>query len=234
MARTYTARARADATARTRERILETARRLVPESTQLPVDHIAAQAGVSVQTLYTHFGSKRGLLLAVIDSMQREVGLYADFDRVWASPDGETALRRMIEATVRLWHGAWPLVAFSERARRTDAEIGTYLREVDGYRLANLRSITDRLAEERRLRDPLDTAAASELAFALSVPSVYEWLVVVRGWKPSRATSVIVETACTAVIDPSTTPLLDPPPDWSAVLRPTDAAGLESGRAATE
>ena len=212
--------------ARTREKIIETARRLVPKEGALAVDRIAAEAGVSVQTLYTHFGSKRGLLLAVIDSTQRDVGLYADFDRVWASLDGETALRRMLEATFRLWHGAWDLVGFSERVRQADPEIGTYMREVDGYRQSNLRSIIERLALEGRLRQGLDASAAADVAFSLTVPRVYEELVRVRGWSPERAGAIAVDAAVAALVDPSTAPVTDPPADWSEVLQAREVIDL--------
>lgn len=213
--------------ARTRVRILEAARDLLPESSSLPVDAIAAHAGVSVQTLYTHFGSKRGLLLAVIDSVQHEAGLYDDFDSVWQSPDGETALRRMVEATLKLWDRAWPIVQFAERARRADPEIQAHLREVDGYRRANLVSIAERLAVEGRLRPPRDAAMAADLAFALSLPAVYEELVQVRTWPLARAVSTVAQSVVTALLDPATEPVLEPAADWSSVLRPPDVIDHE-------
>ncbi len=230
MPRRYRSTTRAASSASTRDRIIEAARRLLPSGTDVPVDAIAAEAGVSVQTLYTQFGSKRGLLLAVIDTIQRDAGVYADFDRVWQSPDGETALRRMLEATVRIWHGAWPFVEFSERARRTDPEIRSHLREVDGYRLANLRSITDRLAIEGRLRAGVGAGDAADLAFAMSLPAAYEQLVVVRGWPIERAMAALVTAILAALIDPDRPPVVDPPADWSAALRPAQAlAGTEPG-----
>ena len=210
----------------TRVRILEAARELLPGAADIPVDRIAATAGVSVQTLYSHFGSKRGLLMAVIDAVQREAGLYVDFERIWQSPDGETALRRMLEATFQLWDGAWPLVEFSERARRTDPEILRYMREVDGYRLANLRSISDQIALEARLRTGLDAAAAADLAFSLSTPATYDELVRVRGWSLRRATDAVVESIVAGVIDPTAPASDGPPADWSSVLRPTEAIAL--------
>jgi AcrR family transcriptional regulator len=213
--------------AHTRVRILLAARDLLPEATSLAVDAIAAHAGVSVQTLYTHFGSKRGLLLAVIDSVQNEVGLYEDFDRVWQSPDGETALRRMLEATLRLWDRAWTIVQFAERARRADLEIQTHLREVDGYRRSNLVSIAERLAVEGRLQSGLDASRAADLAFALSLPAVYEELVRVRTWPLARAVSTVTESVVTALLDPATVPLLEPAADWSSVLRPPDVIDHE-------
>jgi AcrR family transcriptional regulator len=205
--------------ARTRARIIETARQLLPASADLPVDEIAARAGVSVQTLYTHFGSKRGLLLAVIDTLQRDVGLYSDFDHVWSSHDGETALRRMLEATLRLWHRAWPFVSFTERVRRTDEEIRRHMLDVDGYRRANLVTITERLEQEGRLRTGLDAGSAAQLAFALSLPSVYEELVVLRGWPLERAADKIVTTVTSALVDPSTAAVTGPAADWSSALR---------------
>jgi AcrR family transcriptional regulator len=209
--------------AMTRDRIIDAARQLLPSGGDMPVDAIAAAAAVSVQTLYDQFGSKRGLLLAVIDTIQRDVGLYADIERVWQSPDGETALRRMLEATLRIWNGAWPFVEFSERARRTDPEIGRHLREVDGYRLANLRSITDRLAAERRLRPGIDAAAAADLAFAMSLPATYEQLVQVRGWTLDRAMAAVTDAVVAAIVDPDRPAMLEPPADWSAALRPAEA-----------
>lgn len=186
------------------------------------MDRVAAKAGVSVQTIYTHFGSKRGLLLALIDTAQRDAGAYADFDRVWQSRDGLTALRRMLEATFRIWHGLWPLVEFSERARRSDPEILRSLREVDGYRHANLHSITGQLALEGRLQPGLDTTSAADLAFALSTPSAYDELVRVRSWPLERAIEAVSTSIVRGLVDrvdhaPDPTV---PPADWSAVLRP--------------
>ena len=218
--------------ARTRARILKATRRLLPTGEDIPVDRIAATAGVSVQTLYTHFGSKRGLLLAVIDEVQRDVGLYVGFEEVWQSPDGETALRRMLEATFKLWHGAWPFVEFSERARRTDPEMGRVFREIDGYRLGNLRSITDQLALEGRLRADIDSAAAGDLAFALSTPSTYGELVRVRGWSLDETTAIVSRSIIAGLIDAAAPATAGPPADWSSALRPSAAIGLSSsGRA---
>jgi AcrR family transcriptional regulator len=220
--RRYTPRIRAETTARTRERILASALELFPSGSDVGVERIAESARVSVQTIYTHFGSKRGLLIAALDAAQREAGLYADLEWVWSSPDGETALRRMVEATIRLWHRAWPVVAFSERARRTDLEIGRHLAEVDGYRRANLRSITDRLALERRLGRGQGPDRAADLAFALTVPSVYDELVRARGWPVDEAAEAVVAAVVATVIDAGSRSAVDEPADWSAVLRPRD------------
>ena len=98
-------------------------------------------------------------------------------------------------------------------------EIRRHLLEVDAYRRSNLLTITERLAQEHRLRAGLDPASAAELAFALSLPSVYEELVVIRGWTLEAATEDIAGAAVAALVDPLTSALTDPPPDWSMALR---------------
>lgn len=190
---------------------------MVKRGSDLPVDEVALRAGVSVQTIYSNFGSKRGLILAAIDDMQREVGLYEEFDAVFASPHGEAALRRMLGATFRLWDQGWPLVHFTLRARRSDPEIGAQLAEVDTMRRTHLWVICRRLDAEGRLRTPGATEVATDLAFTLSTPTVYEDLVRARGWPPDVAAATVIDIVADALIDPTTPAVTDPPPDWGAL-----------------
>ena len=124
MTRAYNQRLRAAKSAATRTRILSATRDVLPQADQLNVDEIARQAGVSVPTLYSHFGSKGGLLSALVDQISGEAGLYAGFERVWACEDGESALRTMLGTTLAFWHDAWIFIQFGLRVRRTDAELG--------------------------------------------------------------------------------------------------------------
>jgi AcrR family transcriptional regulator len=189
-------------------------------ATDLSVERIASTAGVSIQTVYAHFGSKRALLMATIDEVQRDAGLYRDLERVWTSPDGETALRRMSEATFALWDRAWPVVSFTLAARRTDPEIRAQMEMVDSYRRANLKSIVERLAAEGRLRIGLGAAAATDLAFAFTTSGVYEVLVRARRWSLRRATERVTDATIAAILDPDRMSQLEGPADWSSVMRP--------------
>ena len=73
--RSYRMQARAQGVQRTRERILTAARRRFLE---MPYDDIrlaevAAEAGVTQQTLLNHFSSKEGLLVALVDVLGPEI-----------------------------------------------------------------------------------------------------------------------------------------------------------------
>ncbi|TQS44685.1 TetR family transcriptional regulator [Cryptosporangium phraense] len=68
MKRAYTMRSRADAVAGTRLRVLRAVRELAEESFDLDptLEAVAARAGVSVQTVLRHFGTRDALLDAAI------------------------------------------------------------------------------------------------------------------------------------------------------------------------
>lgn len=217
-ARPYVQRRRAEARAETRARILGAARELIPDAgTSMPVTAIARHAGVAVQTIYDHFGSKGGLLIAVIGDVQASLGLFKAFGRVFQSPDGEEAMRRMIAATLSFWGQAWPYLEFVLRARRVDPVITREMEFIDRLRHAHYWAIAKRIEDEGRVRGGRSAEWAADQSFALTIPSVYEELAIRR----SRTTAEVIETVTAAVlgvlIEPGTQPLRSPAPDWRAL-----------------
>jgi AcrR family transcriptional regulator len=217
-ARPYVQRRRAEWRAETRARILAAARELMPTAeTSMPVTAIARHAGVAVQTIYDQFGSKGGLLIAVIGDIQDSLGLFKSFGRVFQSPDGEEAMRRMIAATVSFWGEAWPYLEFVLRARRVDPVVTREMEFIDRLRHAHYWAIAKRIEDEGRVRDGRSAEWAADQAFALTVPSVYEELAVLR----SRTTAEVIEAVTWAVLglvlQPGTAPVRSPAPDWRAL-----------------
>jgi AcrR family transcriptional regulator len=78
----------------TREGILAAARRLIAEERELSIAAVAAEAGVSRQTIHHHFGGAKGLHAALAAE-----GLLAP------ATDEEPTRERLIEAAVRLLSG---------------------------------------------------------------------------------------------------------------------------------
>ncbi len=237
--RPYVQRRRAETRAATRVRILTAARELIPAAgTSLPVTAIARQAGVAVQTIYDQFGSKGGLLIAVIGDVQDSHGLFKSFEKVFQSPHGEEALRRMIEATLSFWAQAWPYLEFLLRARRIDPVVAREMAYIDLLRHAHFWAITKRIEDERRIRGARSAHWAADQAFALTIPAVYEELAVQR----SRTTAEVIEAVTGAVfgaiLEPGSEPVLTPPPDWrsleeAAAKRARDT-GADYGRLSPE
>lgn len=228
--RTYVQRRRAAAAAETRSRILAAAREVIPEAeTTVGVDEIARHAGVAVQTIYDHFGSKGGLLVAVVQDVQRSAGLLEALEGVFRSRDGESALRRMIAATLGLWHHAWPYIEFILRSRRVDKVVGGEMAELDTLRHAHLWVICRQLENEGRLRTRRRAAWAADQVFALTTATVYEELVARRGWSLNAAIDAITRAAMAGILKPETTAFRGPAPDWAALESAAAARAARAG-----
>jgi AcrR family transcriptional regulator len=179
------------------------------------MEEIAKLAKVSIQTLYSHFGSKGGLLGALFQREMSQAGLYAGFERVWSSKHGEQALRTMLEATHGFWQYAWPMIEFALRVRRTDPEVGARIAAFDAGRLGDLQVICRRLHEERRLRRGVSAARAARLAFGLSTPYVYEALVVQNGLPLKVARELAVDGVIGVVVEPGSPAVPSDTIEWA-------------------
>ena len=213
----------------TRARVLAAARELIPVAgVSLPVTAIARHAGVAIQTVYDQFGSKGGLLIAVIEDVQRSFGLFDAFRAVFRSPDGEAAMRRMIAATVAFWGEAWPYLEFLLRARRIDPVVAREMDYIDRLRHAHFWAIAERLEQEGRLRVGVTADAATDRAFALTTPAVYEELAVRRASTPESAIETITTAVLAVILEPGASAAAIDTPDWAA----REAMAAERAKAA--
>lgn len=94
--RTYQSDLRAQQAASTRERILDATMQVLARGlAEVTIPAVAREAGVSVPTVYRHFGTKRDLLAALQPHLQRRAGI----DRV-APPDSIDGLRGTLVALI--------------------------------------------------------------------------------------------------------------------------------------
>lgn len=226
---TYAAR-RAAFALETRARILAAAMELIPSTkSDLSVNEIAREAGVAVQSIYDHFGSKGGLLVAVIQEVQRKGGLSEGIDEVFRSRDGESALRRMTRATMALWHRGWPFLGFILRSRRSDPAVGRQYDALDTLRHAHLWAICRRLEMEGRINAGNSAEWAADQAHALSAATVYEDYVVRRGWSLSAATDSINRAVAGAILEPGSVAVYSPAPEWADLEAEAAARAIAEG-----
>lgn len=94
--RRYQSDLRAQQAASTRERILDATMQVLARGlAEVTIPAVAREAGVSVPTVYRHFGTKRDLLAALQPHLQRRAGI----DRV-APPDSIDGLRGTLVALI--------------------------------------------------------------------------------------------------------------------------------------
>lgn len=105
MSQQYVSPARDAAAAQKKAHVLEEAIKLLRNServTAVSLDAVAKAAGVTRLTVYNQFGSRRGLLEAVLD----EIASKAGFERlrdVMSLKDPKQALREFVELMCRAW-----------------------------------------------------------------------------------------------------------------------------------
>ena len=103
--RPYASPKRDAAAARTRQRLVRAAARLMRSKQgmrALSLDSVARAAGVSRLTVYNQFGSRRGLLEALFDDRARRGGMHR-LAEAMAEPDARAALERLIEIFCAFW-----------------------------------------------------------------------------------------------------------------------------------
>jgi AcrR family transcriptional regulator len=124
LTRSYTMRARAESTTRTRERILDAVIGLSEErlSVEIVLADVAARAGVTVQTVLRHFGSRQGLF----ERAQARQVAQVRAERATPVGDAAAAVRTIVAFYDRL--GEWSLrlqaQEHSDELSRQTVELG--------------------------------------------------------------------------------------------------------------
>jgi AcrR family transcriptional regulator len=149
---------------------------------------VAAEAGVSVQTVYGHLGSKRTLLKEVLDvAIAGDHEPVAIKDRpevtaIRAEPDPERKLRRYAEMTTAIAARFEPVDRVMRSAAAVDDEIAEQLRAAELGRLGGMREFAQHLSESGALREGLPVEQAAQRLWSLGGVGVFRPLVVEQGW----------------------------------------------------
>jgi AcrR family transcriptional regulator len=172
----------------TRRRILVATRRLLEERGHhgVALEEVAAASDLSRQAIYLHFGSKSGLLLALVEWVDEEEGLAELMAPVAAERDGVRALEMLIELTAAFQPRIHRLAMVLATARRTDEAVAAAWDDRMNRRRAGLRAVIGRIKRSGGLAPGWTVERATDLAWALTAPEAYDALVVDRGWSPAQ------------------------------------------------
>ena len=181
----------------TRRRILEATRQRLEQGAPTRLEDVAAAAGVTRQTIYLHFGSRAGLLLALVAHIDEEHGLQDQVRRIEAKPDPverlEAALR-LIATYQRQIHTV--AMALAHHAA-TDPDSRAALDDRMEARRRLLRQLVEPLATAGRLHPDWTPDEIVDLLWEASAPTSYHHLVVERHWPPDRYQTWLITLART-------------------------------------
>lgn len=128
----------------TRSKILEAARTQLETEASFSIDAVARRADVARMTVYYQFGSKRGLLEALFDSLAARGGLRG-LPLAFQQTDPRVALDGLIDVFARFWSSDRLVLRRLRALAALDPELDELLRDRNEGRRQGLRVIVGRL-----------------------------------------------------------------------------------------
>jgi AcrR family transcriptional regulator len=182
--RPYRSERRREQAQQTRARVLDAAARLFDERgyDSATIAAIAAEAGVSPETVYARFTNKRRLLGELIERAVRgddpaPVPEQAGHRAVTASTDRSEQLELFAADVARRLERVGPLIAVIDEARG-DPELAELYQRLHADRRRNLAHLVAALG--------IESEAAVETVWALASPELHRLLTRTGGWTRER------------------------------------------------
>jgi AcrR family transcriptional regulator len=206
--RRYDSSRRQEQAAATRTAILEAARRLFEQDgyAATTMAAIAAEAGVSLKTVYVAFDTKPGVLRGLWHLMLRgdqidvPVGERPWYREVLDEPDPERQLRLNARNSRIVKQRAAMLLDVFRGAAPSDPDIKELWTRVQTEFYDNQRVIVESLAAKDALAPGLDVTRATDILWTLNHPNQWQLLVVDRGWTPVEYERWFADTACAQLL----------------------------------
>lgn len=197
--------ANAEISSDVRTRILETAWRLIGERQDASVTllEIARAAGVSRQTVYVNFGSRAGLLMAMVEHRDSKSPELAKMRAV----QPEEGPDEVLELVVRSWFQYVEAIFPVAHALQTAAGGDSDARLAWESRMTRLRrgllALMQRLQAERRLARGWTPEAATDWCYHIMHMDAWQHLVVEMGWKPQEVVQRTLATLRAVLMTPA-------------------------------
>jgi AcrR family transcriptional regulator len=194
--RRYDAPHRRAQAAGTRSRIAASAQRLFVERgyRATTVEAIAQAAGVGTRTIYDAFGSKRGVLFALLEHFA-PIGR-EDFEAEiqGARNDPEAQLNVIVQFVVRYYAHAAEFLELLRTAASDDPDLLAVTRAGEAARRDSQREAVGHWARAGALRQNVSRKRAQDILWALTSPDLYRLLVHDSGWTQRRYESWLKAT----------------------------------------
>lgn len=206
--RRYDSSRRQEQARQSRRAVLEAARRLFLENgyAATTMGAIAAEAGVSVETVYKAFGNKPGLVKSVID-----VAIVGDDEpvpmlqrdrvrRMEAEPDPRRKLAMYGEHLSESAPRHVPVQLLVRSAAAGDPGASGVWEQMAAERLTGMTAFARHLHAGGHLRPGVSVEEARDVLWTYNSAEVYELLVMQRGWSPERYGRWVADALAAALL----------------------------------
>ncbi len=165
---------------------------------------VAADAGVSVHTIYKSFGGKAGLVRAIWKRALEGAGPVAAELRSDELQTRERDPRKILEGwgtfTAEIGPRATPVLRLVRAAAAADPEARQLMEELEADRLARMTANARRLRDNGHLRASIDLASAADVLWTYSSPELCELLMFGRRWSAERYGRFVADAMIAALL----------------------------------
>jgi len=195
----------------TRAEVVDAARRLFLERGYgaTTIEAIGRAASIPLATIYRLFGSKRGILAAVLD-----VSFVGDDAPVplhgrplaraaIAEPDARLLLAGFARLAREVLGRTGQIQQVLRSAAAADPEAADLLETINRQRVDGQSRVARALSERDALADDMGEGEAVDIIYTLMSADVYRILTVDRGWDPDHYERWLARTLCAILLAPS-------------------------------
>jgi AcrR family transcriptional regulator len=168
---------------------------------------IAAEAGVSVETIYKAFGGKPGLVRAIYDRGLAGREPVPAFQRADAmrehETDPETIMRNWAALVSEVSSVVSPIARLVRAAAATDPDMAALLRANNNVREQRARHHARFLKRRGYLREGVSLAQATDILWTCTSDELHDLLVVQRGWSLPRFARFLADYMIATLLPPA-------------------------------
>jgi AcrR family transcriptional regulator len=185
--RTYSSVLREEQAKETKRRIRAAAAELFAADgfADTTVVAIARQAGVAAPTVYSAFGSKRGIVVSMLEELEENAELGVWVGRMMAADDPHEQLR-LFAAWIRNMCEVGEPIIRAVLATRSEPDVAEVADRGDEARRKGTRGLATRWESVGALREGLSVEEAAERLWLMTGVEQYLQAVDRLGWSPAR------------------------------------------------
>jgi AcrR family transcriptional regulator len=191
--------------AQTRADILDAARVLFVRDgySATSIAGIAKEADVAVQTIYSRLGSKRAILMALVDRIDEEAGLGEIVPEIMRTTDPAQALGLYVGLTRRFQERCGDVIGALFGAVGAEPDIDAFVEEGRHRHRDGAQRVIAHMLRHGDLRDGLGEHEAAALATVATTPEAWRELRVHGGLDWDDAEALVTSTLRTALLGKS-------------------------------
>lgn len=189
----------------TRQALIDATRELLetPDAADIGLERIAAEAGYSRQAVYRHFGSRAGLLKAVLADVDERGGAEASIHGILAADDAAGVLDGLVAWWSAYVAGFIGIARSVYSGRATDPALAAAWDDRMSALMEVCRLVVNRCKRDGRLRAGLAAQPAAEMLWGLLSIPLWDQLINDTGWTRAEYRERMEHIARTALLSPT-------------------------------